>query len=117
MSTKIKIQKATLADLDELLFFAKSNFVHTYAHLNDPNNFQAYLDKAFSKANFQTEMEATNTHFYFLKEGEALLGYIKLNINKGIENLKEIDSVELERIYVKPESKGKGYGKALIEQA
>ncbi|MEM8523495.1 MAG: GNAT family N-acetyltransferase [Bacteroidota bacterium] len=117
MSAKIKIQKATLASLDELLFFARSNFIHTYAHLNDPQNFQAYLNKAFFKDNFQIEMEAPNTHFYLLKKEEVLLGYIKLNFNKGIENLIATESVELERIYVKPEVKGKGYGKALIDKS
>lgn len=117
MNTNIKIQQASLADLDELLTFAKSNFIHTYAHLNDPQNFQNYLDKAFSRDSFQIEMETLNTYFYLLKEGESLLGYIKLNFNKGAEELKPDNCVEIERIYVKPEAKGKGYGKLLIDTA
>lgn len=117
MSTNIKTQQANLGGLDELLTFAKSNFIHTYAHLNDPQNFQAYLDKAFSKANFQAEMEAPNAQFYLLKKEEELIGYIKLNFNKGAEKLKAEEAVEIERIYVKPEAKGKGYGKILIDTA
>jgi len=117
MNTNFQIKKASLADLAELLAFAKSNFIQTYEHLNDPQNFQAYLNKAFSKDNFRAEMEAPNTHFYLLRNREELLGYIKLNFNKGIEDLKAEESVELERIYVKPEAKGKGYGKVLIHTA
>lgn len=109
--------QATLADLEELLNFAKSTFIDTYEHLNNPKSFQDYLDKAFSKENFKAEIETPNTHFYVLREEETIIGYIKLNFSKGAEELDSKICVEIERIYVLPKAKGKGYGKALIEKA
>ena len=111
------IRKAEFGDLETLLKLAKNTFIATYAHLNDPINFQQYLDKSFVQETFQNEFETPKSEFYILEIKKELVAYIKLNIGYADGGLEEEDSIELERIYIKQTFQGNGYGKLLIDHA
>lgn len=46
----------------------------------------------------------------------VLLGYAKLNKHQAQTDLKTDDGLELERIYVKEQFQGKGYGRLMLEE-
>ncbi|MEM9888544.1 MAG: GNAT family N-acetyltransferase [Bacteroidota bacterium] len=112
-----QIRKATLIDLEPLRKLAKSTFIATYAHLNDPDVFQDYLNQAFAPVAFQRELAHAQSLFYLIEEQGHIPAYIKLNLDKAEGDLKEEDCIELERIYIEKSMQGKGYGKQLIEKA
>lgn len=114
---KPHFRKASILDLNSLLHFAKATFITAYAHLNEPNDFQAYMDTAFHPDNFKKEMENPDSHFWLLEENNELIGYLKLNFGEVQTDLKEDDGMEIERIYVLNKLHGKGLGKLLINKA
>jgi len=51
--------------------------------------------------------------YYFIEYDEKPVGFAKIRTNAGIHGLQK-DAVELEKIYVLPEFKGKGLGKVAL---
>ncbi|WP_223709207.1 GNAT family N-acetyltransferase [Niabella beijingensis] len=108
------IRKATINDLKELQAFARRTFADTYRAYNTPENMQYYHDLVFSDESFKKDLNGTTVVYYIAWETERIMGYIKLNItaDQGTAG-----GIELERIYVSKEQKGKGLGKALVQKA
>lgn len=113
----IRFQKCTSADLDKLIEISRTTFVDAFEKDNDPDDFKAYIDKAFAKANIQQQLEHSDSIFYFAFKGEVLVGYFKLNENTAQTDVKRPESVELERIYVIKEFQGNRIGKEMLHQA
>lgn len=113
----MELKKATSNDLEMLLELAITTFENTYAHLNDPEDFENYMNKAFSKEQFLSELNDPAAHFYILEDNNDFIGYVKLNLDKASGELIAEESVELERIYLIKSSQGKGYGWKLVEKA
>lgn len=111
------IRIATIEDLDQLVAFAKSLFIDTYEHLNNPTDFQAYLNQAFAKEQFQLEMGQPDSTFLIVEEEGNWLGYFKINLNVADGGLPPSECLELERIYVEPQQRGRGIGKKMIQRA
>ena len=109
--------KATTSDWHSLQQIALKTFKATYEHLNTPENFRLYVDKAFSKAQLLNELNNPLSSYYFLQKGDENIGYIKLNEAAAQTELQELDSLELERIYVIQTEQGNGYGKILLQKA
>jgi diamine N-acetyltransferase len=115
------LRKATLADLADLVALSRTTFADTYAHLNDPADFEAYLDSAFSETQMTEELAVPNTATYFVDYQNITAGYFKLNFNKSpdqsdrpqldndvFSSFREQSMTELERIYLIKEWQGKG---------
>ncbi len=114
-------------ELTTLLQLAKTTFIHTYEHLNNPDDFKAYLEDNFILQRLQNEFYTEGVAFYFLETTE-IVGYIKLIFKKSpLEsdepilyesdiNFVEKMGVEIERIYVLEAFKGIGAGRFMIEK-
>ncbi len=118
----MQIEKASIADASELLFFAKNTFTATYAHLNEPVFFEQYVDKNFLIENVENELQNEQIEYWIIKENNRIVAYIKLNINRlhdaEVENISTQGSMtELERIYIAESQKGKGLGKIMIDKS
>ena len=57
------------------------------------------------------------SEFYFIYANDQLAGYFKINYAPAQTDLNDPDSLEIERIYVKKEFKGKGLGRQLMDCA
>jgi ribosomal protein S18 acetylase RimI-like enzyme len=111
------LRKCTPLYVDELREIAYSTYDDAFRHLNTPENMQAYLDAAFERGKLLAELEDPGSAFYFLYMDDALVGYLKLNEGPSQTDLKDPDSLEIERIYVVPGWQGQGLGKYLIREA
>ena len=107
----------TADDLYTLQTLSIQTFRDTYEALNDPIHFRAYLYRAFSIPQLQQELNAPDSDFYFATLEDEIVGFIKLNFKKGVKNLPDSTSVELERIYLVKEQQGQGLGEYLIQKA
>jgi len=110
-------RQCTPLDVDELREIAYKTYDDTFRHLNTPENMQAYLDMAFERGKLKAELENSNSSFYFLYLNGVLVGYLKLNEGPSQTDLKDPDSLEIERIYVVRSCQGQGLGKYLIREA
>jgi diamine N-acetyltransferase len=118
----MQIQKATISDTKSILIFAKNTFEATYKHLNEPVFFDQYVEKNFTEEAFEKDLSDREVEYWIIKENEAIVAYIKLNINRLHDAEMIIHETsgsmsEVERIYVDESQKGKGLGKILIEKA
>lgn len=116
-TSKLTITEVEKSNLTELLHLAKSTFITTYAHLNDPKNFNEYVAENFSLAKITEEFNNPESAFFFAKIEEEVCGYLKLNWGKAQTDQQLPDGVEIERIYVEKAFQGQKIGKMMIEAA
>lgn len=73
------------------------------------------MDKAFSIEVLHKELCTLGTSFYFVFMGNSLAGYFKINEGEAQSDIKDYNSLELERIYVLAEFQGKGIGRKILD--
>jgi len=111
------IKEIPLEHLDALLKLSRRTFINSYAHLNDPVNFQVFIDKRFNPERIRNEWENPSSSFFGMYKYNALIALLKVNLTPAQTNDRFPDSLEIERIYIQKEHKRNGYGKVLIDYA
>ena len=77
-----------------------------------------YLDEGFTVEKLSSEINNPDSEFYFAKENNNVIGYVKINKGQSQTELKNDKmSVEIERIYVLKEFHGQRIGQLLYEKA
>ena len=113
----ITLKKCGSEDLADLQAIGIETFTDTFAAHNTPEGLQAYLDKAYDPEKLKEELSTAGSTFYFLYDGEELAGYMKFNVDAALTEEMGADSLEVERIYIRPAFKRRGLGKYLIDKA
>ena len=113
----IFIIKAELHDIEKLQKIGRQTFFETFSESNSEENMQKYLDEGFSTEKLTTELNDTNSEFYFAFLDEEVIGYLKLNFGESQTELKDNKALEIERIYVSKEFHGKSVGQLLYDKA
>lgn len=113
----IAIKKATPKDIDLLQKISRETFFETYSKLNTEENMKKYLEENFALETLTTELDNSNSEFYFALRGGDVIGYLKLNFGASQTDLKDNKSVEIERIYVLRAFHGNNVGHMLYEKA
>lgn len=114
--SNIEIELAGIKDVHVLLQFARDTFDNTYRHLNDPEEFEKYLAQNFTEVQFRSELNHPHSAFYFIKVGEDIAGYFKINVQEAQTERHNPDAMEIERIYVHRGFKRMGLGKMMIDK-
>jgi ribosomal protein S18 acetylase RimI-like enzyme len=113
----VSIKKVEVNDLDTLLKISKDTFYEFFAHLNTPENMEAYSAVAFTPEHMLAQLNNPDSEFYFAMWEDEPVGYIKLNYNDAQSEFKEKNALEIERIYVTGNHHGKQLGKHFINFA
>ncbi|MBS1531076.1 MAG: GNAT family N-acetyltransferase [Bacteroidetes bacterium] len=103
--------------MDLLLSLSRKTFYDAFEHVNNPEDFEAYTSKAFTRDKLLSEIENPGSEFYFAIVDDKAVGYIKLNYRDAQTEFKEPDAVEIERIYVLADQQGKKIGNQLLDFA
>ncbi len=111
------IQKVQIAEVETLLALSKKTFYDFFAHLNEPENMEAYSAIAFTLQGMLEQLTNADSEFYFAKYDGNVAGYIKLNFNDTQTEFQDKNALEIERIYVSREYHGKKIGKTLLNFA
>jgi ribosomal protein S18 acetylase RimI-like enzyme len=111
----VTIQELTLADADVLLALSKKTFFHFFAHLNKPEDMEAYASIAFTPQKMQAELGNPNSQFFFAMLDGEIAGYLKLNYGAAQTEFQDLNAVEIERIYVLAQYHGKKIGHQFID--
>jgi len=107
----MKLIKATEKDIPLIQDLAKRSWENAYAEILSKEQMEYMLNTMYSEAEISEHLKNPNYH-YFLVFGESLNSFDGF---LGYENHYEENTTKLHRIYLVPESKGKGLGKKTLE--
>ncbi|WP_332453165.1 GNAT family N-acetyltransferase [Chryseobacterium aquaticum] len=107
----MKLIKATEKDIPLVQDLAKRSWENAYAEILSQEQMHYMLTTMYSEAQLLEHLQHPNYHYYLvfdevLNSFDGFLGY---------ENHYEENTTKLHRIYLVPESKGKGLGKKTLE--
>ncbi|PWL29060.1 GNAT family N-acetyltransferase [uncultured Roseivirga sp.] len=114
-SRSYQIKKVSTDELEELRKLSIETFSDTFTEQNNEIQMKAYLEKAFNTDQLRSELSNPESFFYFVKEEDKILGYLKLNTKTAQTDQVLDSSLEIERIYLVQEAQGKGIGKLLMD--
>ena len=113
----VEIRKASQSDIAELQTIGRQTFSETFAYCNTEENMQKYLDGSFNFDQLKSEIHNPNSEFYLATINKKTIGYLKINYNQAQTELKDMQALEIERIYVLKEFHGKRIGQILYNKA
>lgn len=113
----IKIQKAGFGDLKTLQEISRRTFYETFADSNTQEDMQHYLTVNFSLDQLSVELSENDSQFFMAWDKDRVVGYLKVNSGPAQSDLKEDNSLEIERIYVLNPYHGKKVGQLLYTHA
>jgi len=107
----MKLIKATEKDIPLIRDLAKRSWENAYAEILSKEQMEYMLNTMYSEDEISTHLKSPN-YYYFLvfdENSNVFDGFL------GYENHYENQTTKLHRIYLVPESKGKGLGKKTLE--
>ncbi|SFN19666.1 spermine/spermidine N-acetyltransferase [Chitinophaga sp. YR627] len=113
----IRISKAAPEDVGLLQQIGTQTFFEAFAQVNTESDMKQYLEATFNEEKILAELHNPESAFFIVWDGASPIGYLKLNTGKAQTDLKETDSLEIERIYVLGAYHGKKVGQLLYEKA
>lgn len=114
---KIKVEKVTLDDVTQLQRIGRTTFSETFSDVNTEENMKTYLDDSFSIAKLTEQVNKDGSQFYFAVLDGDIIGYLKINTGREQTEIKDIQGLEIERIYVLKAFHGQSVGQVLYEKA
>lgn len=112
------IEPCSIDDIDALQQVGRETFIESFGSMNSREVIEQYLEAAFDRQQLLAELNNQHSRFYLLRSGnQAVVGYLKVNDTPAQSDLKLAESMEIERIYLRQNHKGKGLGKLLLQKA
>ncbi len=110
----MEIKRCTADDVKRLRDICCRTFTETFASQNTKEDMERFLSESFSEERLTDELSDPDSFTYIAYEQGEPVGYLKLNIGaaqteEGFEN-----SLEVQRIYLVSDVKGRGFGTQLI---
>ena len=112
----LRLRPCREADLPRLRQLSLQTFSEAFKADNDPEDFQAYLEKAFDPRQLRAEWSDPDTRFFFLLFKDEVVGYCKLNSGAAQTEMREASGMEIERFYVLGAWQGRGFGQWMLER-
>lgn len=106
-----------MSDLETLKRVGRQTFFESFSADNTEKDMQEYLDNNFSTEKLRKELNNPNSSFYLALTDNKTIGYLKINTGDAQTELKNIQALEIERIYVSKQFQGKQIGKLLFNKA
>ncbi len=111
------IKECGLKDIEEVKYICEKTFYETFSGENTKEDMENYLKENFSYEKLEWEIANDYSKFYIVKNNEEVTAYMKLNFDKAQTEEGHDNTLEVQRIYVLQEYKGKHIGKMLIQEA
>lgn len=106
----MKLVKATENDIALIQDLARRSWENAYAEILSDEQMEYMLSTMYSEDEISKHLKSSNYHYYLIEDESihSFEGFI------GYENAYEDKTTKLHRIYLVPESKGKGFGKKAL---
>lgn len=112
---KISLRRADFADIPALSAMAGRIFQETFTGMMPEEDLQAYIVKALSPDQFQSEWTDPATTFIIASCGGEWAGYTKITTRRRPERPEPEGYIEIERLYVFKSYHGRGIGSRLMD--
>ena len=113
----LQIKKATLSDLPLIEMISVQTFTETFAAVNTSANLANYITSNLNKEILTKELQNKHSAFYLALKSGTIAGYLKVNWGTAQTESLQGDSLEIQRIYVLEDFKGKNIGQLLLMEA
>ena len=113
-SMELTYTKCSLTDLQQLRQISEQTFVTAFEKDNNPNDFKNYIENAFALERIKEELLNPNSDFFFALSNNEIVGYFKLNVEIAQTDIKQDNSIELERIYILAKYQNSGLGEQFL---
>ncbi|MGE8554072.1 MAG: GNAT family N-acetyltransferase [Chryseobacterium jejuense] len=107
----MKLIKATGKDITLIQDLARRSWENAYAEILSEEQMEYMLSEMYSEVEIENHLQNPNYHYYLIEDesNHTYEGFI------GYEHNYEDQTTKLHRIYLVPESKGKGFGKGALQ--
>ncbi|MFP3833478.1 GNAT family N-acetyltransferase [Chryseobacterium sp. SIMBA_028] len=107
----MKLTKATEENVPLIQDLARRSWKNAYAEILSEEQMDYMLSEMYSKTELESQLQNPNYHYYLIVDENAnsYEGFM------GYEHHYEDETTKLHRIYLIPESKGKGLGKLALQ--
>jgi len=95
----------------------RKNLSETFSGENTKEDMENYLKENFSYEKLEREITNDYSKFYIVEDNEEVTAYMKLNFDKAQAEEGHDNTLEVQRIYVLQEYKGKYIRKMLIQKS
>ena len=113
----ISIIKVGIQDVEKLQAIGRVTFSQTFAAYNNAEDMEAYLNTSYAIEKLSAEINNPDSAFYFAKDGENVVGYLKVNTGTAQSEKNDARAFEIERIYVDKAYLGQKIGQLLFDKA
>ncbi|WP_242439287.1 GNAT family N-acetyltransferase [Staphylococcus delphini] len=103
-----ELRKVTVTEVATLQQISKDTFYAAYRDDYEQALFDSYFAEEMSIEKLTAELEDPDMHFFFLYHDDAIVGYVKVNVEAAQTSAKGIQYAELQRIYLYPDYQGQG---------
>lgn len=110
----VRFDKVQINQAEILLQIARSTFISTYQHLNDPDQFKAYLAENLILNSIENSLSQSQSHYYFGRIRDKIVSYFHVLEFPVQTDINTRHSLEIARFYVIDEYKGKGIGRHMM---
>ena len=111
------IKECSLEDIEKVKYISEKTFYETFADQNTEEDMNKYLKENFSYDKMTSEISNTYSKFYIVESNDEVVAYMKINFDKAQTEEGYDNTIEVQRIYVLEDFKGKRIGKTLIQKA
>ncbi|HCN48741.1 MAG TPA: GNAT family N-acetyltransferase [Chryseobacterium sp.] len=105
----MKFIQATEKDIPLIQNLARRSWENAYADILSAEQMEYMLSEMYSETEIKNHLLNPAYHYYLIQDQDSYEGFI------GYEHDYEEKTTKLHRIYLVPESKGKGLGKAALQ--
>ena len=111
------IYECNLKDIEQIKYICEKTFSETFMENNSKEDMENYLSEHFSYEQLESEIKNQDSKFFVVRNNEEVVAYMKINFDKAQTEKGHNNTLEVQRIYILKEYKGKGIGKLLMQRA
>lgn len=114
MNDQLDVVQANLSHVSFLSEFGKESFIDAYKVTLPMDELRTYVEEAFSEELIKHEIESSESIYLLCKNAKgAICGYAKYVDSEMPDHLMHDRAIELQRLYVQNDRRGKGVGRLL----
>ena len=117
MIPDIDVQQMKLSDLEILHGFCCDVYSQNFYNHWDDDGLEQYINKVFGVDTLKRELSDKNIQYYMAFINHEPAGFMKINLFSNLPGLDSQACIELDKIYILPQFKGKKIGKRLLDVA